>query len=55
MSKVQFTDEKHVELFRMSGKALAAQASGKGASAKAAQAEVARRKANKAQKKAVAA
>jgi len=43
------------ELFRMGGKPLAELASGKGAGAKAAQQEIARRKANRAQKKAVAA
>lgn len=54
MSKLQFTDTKHEDLFRTSGKDLATAASGKGASAKAAQAEIARRKANRAQKKAAA-
>lgn len=54
MGKVQFTDEKNADLFRTSGKVLAEQAKGTGAAAKAAKAEIARREANKAQKKALA-
>lgn len=54
MGKVQFVDEKHADLFRTSGKDLASLAAGKGASAKAAQAEIQRRKANRSQKKALA-
>jgi hypothetical protein len=46
-TKIQFADAKNANLFRTSGKELAALASGKGAAAKAAQAEIARRKANK--------
>lgn len=52
--KVPFADEKNADLLRLSGKGLKAESEGRGARAKAAKQEIARRKANRATAKAAA-
>lgn len=55
MTTIPFTDTKNEDLLRLSGKELRAAAEGKTARAKAAKAELDRRKANRAAKSAAAA
>jgi len=53
-TKLPFADTKNEDLLRLGGKDLKVEAAGKGARAKAATAEIARRKANRASSKASA-